>query len=1174
MHCHRGRWLTIVLAAACVLSGRPPCDRAFAADPPAPSSPNPAPDRASTAPPINVFLNAPADLDSIWKSLKQPDFVILSGSEYGRLRDSMRGNESPPTPWAAVVEVVTIRGVVRDDLARLEIDLQIHLASEATAWASIRLDHLPLVSVREGNRDVAIRTGDGGSRLAELTGRGRHQLRVQTVVPVRQAAEGRRIDLTIPEAASTRFELDVPHRVSGAQCGVGEPLSAVALKDSGLSRIAADISPRSALGITWRIDDDVVMSLPPLLVAQGEIAIDVEPGTFRTRSSWSIRSNRGIARSLQFSIDARDEVLELELDGQPPPAGMERVEGLTRLTIPLTEPLAPGEERHVVLSTRRPIATGAEARFSFTGFPLTNARDQAGAIGISYGEGLWVSATGSRGVRQIDPRTDLPSDLRARPSTALAYQFTEQPFQLELSVEPSPPQIRSESRHTLFVEPALVRCDTWLDYQPTRGRVYELLIAVPPSFEIESIGPEELVGSWQATPAPTATIGTPEIAGLQLLSVRLLPRLQEGGRFSLHLNGRQPYLTGRDLNVGLPRPVGTIGGGGRVVVVSDPSLTVELNEPADGSGVFRSTTQGAPADWPWPAARPAPSRPILGLRYFQAPSALPLKIASHPRTLLQETKLALRIDPRRIDVTQESEVTVRFGSTDYLDVEIPSALVGRWEIESSGVTTRTEQSTTATGSRIYRIGLSAELEREARLRFHYDLPLPRPLEAGGTLEAEVPWIRLADESRKLAPARLQCEVDPALSAELVGPGWSIDEDRDGNGPNATPVGSRTSTSIRATQASTELPLRLKLTGMNLVSLPRQVVPRLAIQSTQAPEGTLRTWVWLQVESSRSSLGFQLPAEAEVERVRVNGEPVGLVERDGNTGYRIELPTPASGSGRTTVQLEYLQRKPGQATLWEPPNFGSETVVQETIWEVRLPWTRALVGVPPGWADANEWYWDWYVWKRRPRAGLRDLPSWVEGPPATQPTSRDTFSSDYHSYAFGRPGEPRTLSATIWPRAWLVVVASGAALLLGGLVILVWRPTAVLGWASLAVTAVLASSIWHPSVVFLAFQSSFVGLALTALLGGIEHVVERRRIVFPQMEASGQGVGSGASGSTVNHVVGVSADDSTAIRTRPVAISTLDYVPSIGVPSSPIESPGSTATREAGGTGPRPGGARA
>src|SRR5439155_23607623 len=105
---------------------------------------------------------------------------------------------------------------------------------------------------------------------------------------------------------------------------------------------------------------------------------------------------------------------------------------------------------------------------------------------------LWVTGTAGRGVRQIDPRTELPAELRARPATSLAYQFSEQPLVLVLGIEPSPPLVRVEGRTTVVLGRNAARVETWLDYQAARGRLFDLGLKIPAGLDVEAVGPEDV----------------------------------------------------------------------------------------------------------------------------------------------------------------------------------------------------------------------------------------------------------------------------------------------------------------------------------------------------------------------------------------------------------------------------------------------------------------------------------------------------------------------------------------------------------------------------------------------------------------------------------------------------------------------------------------------------------
>jgi hypothetical protein len=157
--------------------------------------------------------------------------------------------------------------------------------------------------------------------------------------------------------------------------------------------LSADLTPRSKLRLLWRANDAPSGDASPLLSARGEIAIDLGAGTLRTRSSWSVRSIRGITNTLEVTVDPDDEILDVDLDGQPAKSTIERVGEASRITIPLVEPLSTGQERKLVLATRRLASTSSPSRLIFRGFPFFHAREQTGTIGVSRGADLWVSGS-------------------------------------------------------------------------------------------------------------------------------------------------------------------------------------------------------------------------------------------------------------------------------------------------------------------------------------------------------------------------------------------------------------------------------------------------------------------------------------------------------------------------------------------------------------------------------------------------------------------------------------------------------------------------------------------------------------------------------------------------------------------------------------------------------------
>ena len=1108
--------------------------------------------------PVNLFVTAPADLGALWKSLSDPDFVILRGDEYQRLIG--RGRKEPGGlngPLSATVGAVSVGGSIQGDLAELTIEMEVNLLTEGPNWVSLRLDGQSLKEVAEGAQNLPLRAADPGGWQVEVKGRGRHALRVELLAPIRATAEGKRLELAVPEAPSTRVSVVVPRAVSEASAGPGEPVACVPLGGAtsrgGPTRLTADLTPRGRIALSWRVEEPATTRLPPLLVAQGEIAVDVDSGSFRTRSSWSIRCLRGETRELVVRLDQDDEVLELELDGQPPPAGVERVGGVTRMTIPLPEPLGPNQEKRLVMTTRRVVPRGMASRVAFSGFPLTNAKEQSGAIGVVSTGNLWVTGNPGRGVRQIDPRTQLPDELRARPATELAFQFSEQPFELSMRIEPSPPLVRVAARTTVALDAKVARLDTRFDFETSRGQLFDLGLGLPPGLEVESVGPADVVADWQIGAIPLPLASGLALGGLRLLTLRLGPKAREGSRFTVQMMSRQPLPTStgegaREVSVALIQPIGAISGGGRIAVWTDPGLTADLSDRARGSGLaarFRPASAAPPADWPLPSGRPSALPPMLWLRSDDAPPELPLRVSSHRPTLTEATVLTVHLDDRNAEVVQDADCAAQFGSVGSLDVIVPASLASRWEVD--GATKRQVLRHLPDGAALVRLDLATDLARRpARLHFRFRVPLEMPATPGVPVVVSIPWIKI-DGATASTPLRATVESPPTLAVQGADPAWHPTE---GGAATGNEGGGSLSVSAPATGPVADA-LKLTVVARALATLPRVLASRLLLRTDQAAEGELRTSAVYRFEVHEPTIDVALPTGVVLQSVRVGGVLVARYESLAEPGgVRIGIPA-ALGAGPVLVELNYTATAARGRGPWGPPRLLGPSVVQQTLWEIRLPWSRAAVGVPLGWSDENEWFWDAYVWKRRPWLNAAALATWV-GSSGGRATSEADPGGDGHGYLFGRAGGPVALPLTVASRALLVAVCSGFVLLLGGVLILFWRPSARPLWMAGSVFGLALGTVVEPSVTFLIVQSGMVGVFLTLLLAAMHRLVERGRPGLAVVADSNARTAVPASASTASHHAPAGADDSTAIRVK--SVSTMNHVPTAASPLASATTP--------------------
>ena len=1060
--------------------------------------------------PTYIFLDAPADLDALRKKLARPDFVILKGTLY----DALKAGVKPIAPQRrAVVESVAVGGEVLDDLAHLTIDYGVRLAGDEPAWVPIRLDGQIVTGAREGDRDLPIRAADGGWQV-QVKGDGPHRVQVtlsSVVLSAKGSAQGRRLELAIPEAASTKVAIALAANVSEVAAtgaaGVREPLAVELIEGAQRGRVSAFLTPRTTLEIQWKIAADAGAAGPPLVTAQGEIAIEVDRGSIRARSSWEVRSERGSVRRLELRIDPADELVGLECDGRPVAAGDPGDPGSGVIAVPLAEPLGPGRSCRLTVTTRRALSPESATRLTYRGVPLLNVVSQSGVLAISQSGGdPWVSASPGRGLRSIDPRTELPAALRARPSIVLAYQFVEQPFELGLQVDPSPPWVRVESRTTVLVEGRRARVDALFDYNVSRGRVFEIRVSLPDGMTLDAVGQESIV-------AASETLAAAVPGGRRVLAVRLAARASEEGRFTLRVTGRQAIAGVKTSEVGLPHPVDSQSRGGLLAVLAARDVSVSLGpNPSGAPSEFSPAGQDVPASWPWPSeVDPGARSPALWLRHEDAPSTIALNVAMLEHIVHEVTTLDARIERKRIDVRQETSLRSRFGALSRVDVAVPPGLDGLWEVEGGEVVRRDPLTPGPDGSARYRLTLSRATPDLAGLRIRIRQPLATALEPDRATRLSIPRLTILDVEP--SPARVRVGAEDGIDLSGDDPGWSDPKD-DGLLAVREP-GPRW-----RLERTANTPARVVATAHAFAALPRLVASRLSLRSASDSDGGLRTTATYRLEEHEGSLVVSLPTGAEWVRARVGTEAVAEVERVAKPAevYRIKLP--ADAGGPLVVTLDYTQAAASVAATgrWGAPKLADGAVVEESSWEVRLPGGAALAGVPEGWSDENQWFWNSYVFMRRPVAAVRPGP--VEDFP------RDGS----HAYLFARVGGPVDLLPTIVSRAGLVGGCSGAVLVLG-LIAMSVRRWVRAGVFLTLVLALGAAVVAPPSVIPLAAQSSALGFVLLAVAAATRARLDRRRpAVSRGAESSGFGVGaSAASGRSA--VAELGSEQSTVIRNR-------------------------------------------
>jgi hypothetical protein len=672
--------------------------------------------------------------------------------------------------------------------------------------------------------------------------------------------------------------------------------------------------------------------------------------------------------------------------------------------------------------------------------------------------------------------------------------------------------------------------DSRLDYRVTGGSLFEVQAAWPRSLEWDSAGPDTVVASshWLPEPATGQT---------RTLVLGLTPKARESGRFTLHFTGRQQFGSKKLVNVGLVRPGEGELRGSLIAVSAARNITVELGHGAEqGASLFSSAGEEPPDDWVWPNERAQMMpNPALYLRDDAGAMALPLAVEERPRSVRQETTILAQVDRTRIDIHQESVCRVHQGVLEHIDVAVPRSAEGRWDWDGIEISERTRVSDGPDGGIRYRLIFSRPVSDMIRLKFRLRLPIEPGLRASPESRIEIPWLQVLDAGASDVKVEVAAEAGIEFNSEAQS--WTRISPDDATALTETGPPVRLA---RRVPADGNRALFVSASATPLAPLPPLLASRLWLKTVEGPDGQLRASAWYRLEARQPQVSVALPPGATWIRAWAGGDPLTEVERLAEPGsYRLSLPGDRAGSP-VLVGIEYEQPSRSAAAGWGAPRLLEGGIVQTTVWEARVPRNNVVIGTPSGWIDDNEWYWETYLWKRRPRWIEARLTAWVTG--STQggrlPDSLATTpSSGAQEYLFSRPGEPGSLPIVFAPRALLVGLCSGMVLAVG-LVVLRARRLG-LHIASLVVAPSLALALALDSnLTFIALQSSVAGVVLVALAATTQWLLDRRRPEARVLsEPSLQPAAGSGSGRTPAIVVG--SDDSTVIRAR--IASTAEHV---------------------------------
>lgn len=993
----------------------------------------------------------------------------LSLTELQRLmqRESKTNDGSVQIP-EFTLQSLQIRGTLEGSRVHFTVDATIRLLTDAWVRVPLRLDNAIWRETPsyEGQAEVVVVSeGAGQGYVCWLRGeQGQFcTVSLELMAAVEQVGTEYRLDLQLPRATSSTFDLQVPIR--GATAMVSNGLLEVLEAGEDASRLLV-----SGVGgdfrLTWRQGVPRPATLSPLLEANIEQVVKVD-GVRQVTADLRLRvsSLRGEFDSFTVRLPPGARLFPRQFNQ----SGLRLVEqsevdsGARRIQVRLDRATSAMVEVQLLIEY---IATaeGQGTEYDLGGFEVEDAFRQSGTIDFAVKSGLRLTWKPIAGVQ----RTFVPESLRQKLSAR--FEMTRRSYSLLMQVASKETQISVEPAYEVYVDQRTVRLDATFKYRIRGASPYGLNIQVP-GWQVTQVGPETLIDA-----------ETLEMEQTDPLFIPLTTAMTDSGELVLHMKAQQSIPEDADhISLRLPRPEARSLVPAPVVVVSADNIELTVSE---------QDLQGLERD-PFPPAIEVPIEQQRRRMHFRersdaVASVLSAAIEVHPRSVSVSGEADVRLDARVARVQQRIQYRVSYEPLRRLQFTMPRELFDGGDVQF-----------------LY--------QQQALPLIQWHTVDPEGLSPAEDLN----WVRVEVDplGELLGAHEIVVQHDQAWSLRghdrevplvipLVQP-WL------GDGTvvtgNTARVQSGTELTIRVNDAvwtplenstsGSESDLTLAADGM-----PLQLALRVNRRDQRRQSSTIISRAWLEtrwdtakrrdravfrIATNQDNVAFELPSQADLLRVGVDGADVThLVLRDEQQIRMIEV-TPGQ---EHVLELWYTMpaaaRWPGVLEL-EVPRVLQAKSHHRVYWTLMMPPHVHLLTPPVGMTPELTWTWRGLFWSRVSRLQPEDLERWMG---AT--AQSDDFPQTVNHYLLSSFGTLDGHRFSIASRSTVLMAMSGTALLAGLALIYIRRlrhPALLFAVGLTLFTLILG----YPDLSAALAQAAVLGVLLSLIACALKWVMDRR-----------------------------------------------------------------------------------
>lgn len=989
-----------------------------------------------------------------------PGFRFEDFIELYRLKSQLDAREQKPS--YALVRL-TATGKTTGDRAELTFQFTIRTTPGQWARVPLRLDQAVLLEPAQADSAAPyVQYEQGGDGyVCWVEGRPEHetvQLTLKAFVPVLQLGDGARVKLFLPRAASSQLKLSVAGATATGKVSAGAALSTPAVTAADRTDFVVD-GAAGDFELSWTAAGGTPIGRPGEIECTSAVLVRAGGREIASEATLSVRSHGAPFGRLRVRLPRGAELSPSSEANRGYQTAVLAASGGERTTVEVLLPQPTAGPVEIRLAARRPYDPTKGGEWTdLAGFEVLEAARQWGHVAVAT-VGDWHVLWGPKsGVRQVD---QWPEVLRYEDVVA-GFEYFVQPYSLSMRLAPRASHVSVEPEYLVLVDADQTRLEAKWKYLIRGAKRFGLDVKLG-DWVFDQVEPENVVAVDGVVAGPNQTLSIP----LQQPAV---------GQLELTIRAHRPVVAGANrLQFSLPQPVAdTVGPAGIVIAPAD---NVELVPDVQAIvGLSRQPLGAAPP----PADR---RQEPLFYRGEAQRANFAAAFEVHSRSLSADVVTRIDVQPPVAVVEQRIRYTIAYEPLDRLTFLVPHALVGEegWTVFLDGqplVATRMPEPAHKQPSEQGLIAMAAALPRATIGHCELTSRATAPLgDAAGGGVLRVPLAMPSDA--KLLGNKLTATAAEGLAVQSAQSAWTPIADD----PLRSDAG-------RGKQwAATEAVHLAELTlGRLKRPLPTEtVIERLWVQTWLTHSGRQERAVF-RFATQQKALALIMPEDAIVgsSPALLDGRAVALTAAaDG----ALSVPLGDEAVGRRRVlELQYHFRDPawrrGDVRL-AFPRLGGDAWIRRFYWQLTTPPHEHALRVGAGLTPESEWSWDRFFWARQPALNQAELEAWSGAAHLAPPAGAA------NSYVYSGVGRFDDTEVWIVARSWLVLLASGGALVAGLLLIYVRmcrQPVVLLAVCA----AVLAAAAQYPEPAALLGQAAVLGVALSVVAAILQRSLRRRR----------------------------------------------------------------------------------